>query len=1228
MSTPSVPPLRRLGEFLIREEIGRGGMGVVYRAEQPSLGRIVALKVLPSLVGLDASSVARFRREAETAGRISHPGIAPVYAVGEESGVHWFAMEYVDGPPLDKLLATVQSRPPERLLGTLFEETGFDEAYPVAGSVDRRGSGSGSRWARSCAQLVADVASALAAAHREGVVHRDVKPSNILVRGNRQPVIVDFGLARDERTLGLTKTGDAIGTPNYMAPEQACGQSRVDGRVDVWGLGATLFELLTLRPPFVGGNAAEIMRRIVEEEPPPIRALNPRVPEDLARIVETCLRKDPDARYAAIEAVELDLRNFLDNRPIVARKVGRVRRAAQFVRRNRVSTVVGVVVSVVALASFALMGVVSDREAEAVGRLALKEAAAAIEEGLQVQSAQRAYGRAEALLGPDAVARARREHLGGAFESLYVQQLWTGLAAYLDDWPESARDAQWRRWRERVAGRGTLAFDELQDGTRVRFRPADEPAAEFREWQSGGSLELGTWLVEFEAPGRARVVQRVVVGRDLTTRVTPLLVDQRALDPSFDGVVVPEESPQSAVLVARTELSNQRLAAILASAPTARIGEDVLPSDWIGGSSSGAGALPVRGLSWRAARAIAILADAHVMSAGEYRAAATAGVPRRARPFGNVMDWTRVAASQRGGLAAPLPVDSLASGASVHGVVHLVGNVRELLAPTGDGPVLAIGGDFSCDDEDELRIDGPRATLALAADQADPRVGLRLVRFLPLQQREVDRQRAMRAVTEARATAATVWDWSIDRGGEVVLRLELTGNHAVARDVLDVALVTPGFAHDQRPVAYDGFGHELTVEVVGRRLDASELRVRLREPGRAGQAYQLDLVARLVPLDGLFACGAEHRLSIPLRIGGGSHGGCSLRMPSGVRIDSVEPAPTWRFVEDGREVLWWGGGESKTPTHAILGCVEIRFRTDGALCAEWPSFRAGSDALRLLCATFGDPVAAARDRLAALLDETFVLRPHGLPRSKLIAAGEAPRDRFELQRVVDVTSIGSIVAVTARVRWSAPPPSWRAPVSGDALETVIDDWPVVAFFRRHERGLLALSLGPEPRGDGGEYQDGRYRYDPLGVRIEVPPGVDLVRDRGQSAEMQVLLTPSTRDLGAVHVQILGYRAEAGELAGDPVDRLTLGQAFAPDARRLDSGPRSASGALVTDWVFGQKSQRVRRERWERFDVGRWKVLVRYAATAESESAARVRFDAPEVQGFFQRVRAAMSIESR
>ena len=1225
MTGSSRQPLRRIGDFLILEEIGRGGMGVVYRAEQISMSRVVALKILPSLIGLDQSSVARFRREAETAGRISHPGIVPVYAVGEENGIHYFAMEYVDGPGLDRLLETIGSRPAERLLGSLFEESGLDQTSPGVLQADRKTSGTGSRYARSCARIAAEVASALVAAHREGVIHRDLKPSNILVRSNGQPVLLDFGLARDQGNLGLTRSGDAIGTPNYMAPEQACGQTDTDGRADVWGLGATLYEMLTLRPPFNGANAAEIMRRIVDNEPIAIRSLNPRIPEDLARIVETCLRKERDARYPAVEALELDLRNYLADRPVLARRSGLARRSLRFLSRNRVSVTVGTAVLVATTGLFAVMGAVSDRESAAAGRRALEEAGRAIAQDLALEDAQSAYGRARALLGADAVRSARREHIGEHFESLYVGGRFNAIADYLDTWAASDRDEIWRQMRERVDGRGSLAITGLPAGTRVRVRFVDAEGrlGVWADAPPSGRFALGNWIAEVEAPGRARVVHAFTIARDLVVHLDPLLYALSELPQEFDGRVVPEDSDGFGVLVARTELSNDELGALLAAHRGTLLADELRPSDWPGEGVPAAGTLPARGISWRQARLIAILSGAHLPSRREYELASTAGVPRLHRPFGNAMRWDLVAASATGGLGAPLPVDSLDAGASPHGILHLIGNVREWLAAGADEPCVAIGGDFTCDVESELRIDGDRSSLELLPAAEDRRIGVRLARFLPPRQSSAEHAKTTAKFAEMLSASAVVSEWRIERNGEVTHELGLRGRHAETSDHVDLALVTPGFLQEGPPVTRDGFGNELTVETTRRALDVSALRVHLPEPGRKGQGFKLSVLARLAPLDGLWAAGSEHRFVLPLRHAVTARQTHVLRMPRSARIDQVEPAPSLRFVDDDREVLVWDL-TANSDARAIVGCALIRFRVDGALTDRWPSFQSGSEALRTMCESFGAALSA--ERFARLFEDDFTLLPHGLGRSGMTSPSSAPRDRFEVLRVDDVTAVGQVIGVRARVRWRAPAPAWRGS-SSDALETVADDWPVVAFFRRHDDGLRAIWFGPEPQSDRGSFTRGRYRYEPMDFSIEVPSGITLVRDRGQAAEVQLLLRAQAGNLRDTYVQVLGYRADASGLDADPIDRLTMGEAFAPGSHRLPTRDPDGSGVGASDWLFDGGVGAWRRERWQRIDVGggRWRFLVRFCARGKSEADARAWFDRPEAQEFFATLLAGIRL---
>ena len=339
-SAGASPELEQLGEFEVVEEIGRGGMGVVYKARQPSEGRYVALKVLPSFAGLDPATVERFQREAEATSQLAHPGILPVYAVGEADGTHYFAMELVEGPSLAELIAQLRGRVPGRMLRSLAEETGIDETFPAMRDFGDP-SATETRYAQSCAALIADIAGALTVAHDNRIIHRDVKPNNLMIRGDGRPVILDFGLARDERSLGSGPA--AVGTPLYMAPEQAAGRRDVDARADIYGLGVTLYELLTLRVPFEGTHTADTIRMIVEDEPAPVRSLNPRVSEDLENIVLACLAKHPDARYASAEQLEIDLRAYLSGREVEARTPTRKERAAQFLKRNRQAAVVGVI---------------------------------------------------------------------------------------------------------------------------------------------------------------------------------------------------------------------------------------------------------------------------------------------------------------------------------------------------------------------------------------------------------------------------------------------------------------------------------------------------------------------------------------------------------------------------------------------------------------------------------------------------------------------------------------------------------------------------------------------------------------------------------------------------------------------------------------------------------------------------------------------------------------------
>ncbi len=352
----------RLGDFRVIRELGRGGMGVVYEAEQHSLGRRVALKVLPFAAAIDPRQIARFRVEAQAASHLNHPHIVPVYSVGCQRGVHYYAMQLIDGPTLaeriDELrnpgggeatalvvstvvLPTSDETPiptptpapaPERhpADGREFVESVPEHRTAPKGRASTASyppsSTSGTRrqaFFREAARLGLEAAEALEHAHQQGVLHRDIKPSNLMVNGRGHLWVTDFGLARFQGDVSLTATGDMLGTLRYMSPEQAlANRAVVDQRTDVYSLGATFYELLTLRPAVEGHDRQELLRKISQEEPRRPRAINPAVPRDLETIIIKAMAKDPSGRYATAQELADDLHRFLDDRPILARRPG------------------------------------------------------------------------------------------------------------------------------------------------------------------------------------------------------------------------------------------------------------------------------------------------------------------------------------------------------------------------------------------------------------------------------------------------------------------------------------------------------------------------------------------------------------------------------------------------------------------------------------------------------------------------------------------------------------------------------------------------------------------------------------------------------------------------------------------------------------------------------------------------------------------------------------------
>jgi serine/threonine protein kinase len=376
-----------LGDFRILREIGRGGMGVVYEAEQLSIGRRVALKVLPFAAMLDRQQLNRFKNEARAAGTLDHPNIVAIHSVGCERGVHYYAMQLIEGQSLAQVVeqlrrqndvgcsmldvgsrhaSTIQhpasnidsalrgSHDPAHPASNIQHPTSIIETQPIAAlstlpDFDSRD------YFRTIVQLGIQAAEALDHAHQNGILHRDIKPANLLVDDAGKLWITDFGLARMEQDAGMTMTGDILGTLRYMSPEQALAKRVVvDHRSDIYSLGVTLYELLTLQPAFTGDDRQELLRQIAFEEPRPPRQFIARIPPDLETIVLKAIEKNPADRYATAQQLAEELQRYLHDQPIKAKQPSLYGRARKWSRRHK-ALVASVSLSAAAIALFSLV---------------------------------------------------------------------------------------------------------------------------------------------------------------------------------------------------------------------------------------------------------------------------------------------------------------------------------------------------------------------------------------------------------------------------------------------------------------------------------------------------------------------------------------------------------------------------------------------------------------------------------------------------------------------------------------------------------------------------------------------------------------------------------------------------------------------------------------------------------------------------------------------------------
>ena len=452
-----------IGDFRIIRELGRGGMGVVYEAEQLSLGRHVALKVLPFASALDSTRLQRFKNEAQAAAQLHHTNIVPVYAVGCERGVHFYAMQLIEGKPLSNVIVEMAqaaqgkgwagnragggptedwviikaegSVPVRRSSGAArvrrmrhrrsSGKTGCEESTPSARRTRFLLRGCDPRiekigrlaFYKTAAKLGVQAAEALEHAHQMGVIHRDVKPGNLLLDERGKLWIADFGLAQFQAEGGLTLTGNLPGTIRYMSPEQATGKRvLLDHRTDIYSLGVTLYELLTLEPAFDDSDGRVLVRQIAIAEPRSPRAVDPAIPLDLETILLKAMAKSPAERYSTAQAMADDLQRFLDNQPIQARRPSTVDRVMKWGRRHKSLVAAGMLLLLItALGLLASTIVIAREHAKTIlaYQRVVEERAAAEQSFLQARQAVDTFTQLgeEELISKPSMYQLRRKFL-------------------------------------------------------------------------------------------------------------------------------------------------------------------------------------------------------------------------------------------------------------------------------------------------------------------------------------------------------------------------------------------------------------------------------------------------------------------------------------------------------------------------------------------------------------------------------------------------------------------------------------------------------------------------------------------------------------------------------------------------------------------------------------------------------------------------------------------------
>jgi serine/threonine protein kinase/WD40 repeat protein len=541
--------LRQLGEYRILREVGQGGMGIVYEARQESLGRRVALKVLPPITSGRERFRERFQREARAAARLHHTNIVPVFGVGEDRGILYYAMQFIQGQGLDAVLRDVkqlrglapdlhvaeqptlspncseaarwlmtgefQARPPGTDLPIAVQATSEPLKSSEIGTRSELSQQPEARYYRSIAQLGVQAAEALAHAHAQGILHRDIKPSNLLLDAQGTLWITDFGLAKTEESEDLTNSGELIGTLRYMPPERFEGKG--DARGDIYALGVTLYEMLTLTPPFKGGDRVSLMAQIASDTlvPPSQRA--PHLPRDLETIVLKAMAREPAARYTTPRDLADDLRRFLENRPIKARRSSTAENLRRWCRRNPAVASLMVTVSILLLCltvgSMLTAIRLKQKEEDRTEKLYEALTAQASASRFSHRVGQR-FGTLEAVRNAVQLVRERNmplEQLDGlrtlaiaalTLPDFHTLQSWAGLT---DIWQHWAADNQ-LHWYARAEEQGEITLRLVGSGEEVTRMPGlgHSPDLQFspggRFLAAYGANRLRAWDVTQEPP--------------------------------------------------------------------------------------------------------------------------------------------------------------------------------------------------------------------------------------------------------------------------------------------------------------------------------------------------------------------------------------------------------------------------------------------------------------------------------------------------------------------------------------------------------------------------------------------------------------------------------------------------------------------------------------------------------------------------------------------------------